>query len=378
MTKLWTITGAVIALFLQTAHTQVQNPDLPFIGGSGQGFSSNTLFNQVCTSINAVSIYSGGQDQGISFGRLLLSECQSSSFITPFIGSAGDGYAHALLQDAECESVSQSNIFSGGLRSGFANFRRVYINCDGENSTILSVVPNEVCLGDSITITGTLLSNIVLVEFTGASTDAFLVLNDSLVMSVVPDGAQTGPVAVTGPNGTVSSFNNLLVISPPQATFDFEQISGLTYAFSAPLLPGTTYFWDFGDGNTAVENTPTHTYSTVGEFDVSLIMSNICAVDTFLATVNVINVGIAGFETPTVKLFPNPFRESFQLEVNGMVEKPLQINMWNMYGQLIYAQQVNGVRNLTLQIPTAHLASGVYLIQLSTEYYIKTLRAVKH
>jgi hypothetical protein len=164
----------------------------------------------------------------------------------------------------------------------------------------------------------------------------------------------------------------------PDASFSFEQVSGLTVNFFSENLPATTYLWDFGDGNTSIESSPSHTYANTGSYEVSLTVSNNCGADTFFTTVNVINVGIAELASPQVKLFPNPFHESFQLEINGMGEKPMQINVWNMFGQLIYSRQIKSERSITVQIPTAHLASGVYLIRLSTEDYLKTLRAVKY
>ena len=41
-----------------------------------------------------------------------------------------------------------------------------------------------------------------------------------------------------------------------------------------------TYRWDFGDGNTSTEFEPTHVYSNVGYYDVTLIAANECGADT--------------------------------------------------------------------------------------------------
>ncbi|WP_274924109.1 PKD domain-containing protein [Methanogenium marinum] len=41
-----------------------------------------------------------------------------------------------------------------------------------------------------------------------------------------------------------------------------------------------SWFWDFGDGNTYVEQNPVHTYTAVGEYDVSLTITNVVDEDT--------------------------------------------------------------------------------------------------
>ena len=49
-----------------------------------------------------------------------------------------------------------------------------------------------------------------------------------------------------------------------------------TKSFSSSLVssePAATYLWDFGDGNTSTDSTPTHTYTTPGVYPVSLIIT---------------------------------------------------------------------------------------------------------
>ena len=44
----------------------------------------------------------------------------------------------------------------------------------------------------------------------------------------------------------------------------------------------TDLFWDFGDGETSLEENPVHLYDSTGTFDVQLIASNETSADTFL------------------------------------------------------------------------------------------------
>jgi len=47
---------------------------------------------------------------------------------------------------------------------------------------------------------------------------------------------------------------------------------------------GSTFFWDFGDGNTSTDPNPTHTYSTTGNYDVLLVSTSTCGVDSLTVT----------------------------------------------------------------------------------------------
>ncbi|MEL6922771.1 MAG: PKD domain-containing protein [Bacteroidota bacterium] len=59
---------------------------------------------------------------------------------------------------------------------------------------------------------------------------------------------------------------------PPSAGFDFAQseTNFLEYAFMNTSTNASSYFWDFGDGNTSTEENPTHVYDTPDVYTVTL------------------------------------------------------------------------------------------------------------
>ncbi|MBQ4819023.1 PKD domain-containing protein [Aquimarina sp. MMG016] len=103
----------------------------------------------------------------------------------------------------------------------------------------------------------------------------FIEFGDQLVTLTVDDGngnsdSETITITVTDPNQPpIASFTSNVNsgIAPVLVTFD---ASGSTDPNNDPL----TYSWDFGDGNTAVGVTTTYEFTTVGEFDVSLTVSD--------------------------------------------------------------------------------------------------------
>ncbi|MFY0712987.1 PKD domain-containing protein [Seonamhaeicola sp. NFXS20] len=57
----------------------------------------------------------------------------------------------------------------------------------------------------------------------------------------------------------------------PDFTFD---VSGLNVDFTDTSILAVSYSWDFGDGNTSTEASPSHTYAVAGTYDVTLTTTN--------------------------------------------------------------------------------------------------------
>ncbi|MEZ5057211.1 MAG: PKD domain-containing protein [Saprospiraceae bacterium] len=78
----------------------------------------------------------------------------------------------------------------------------------------------------------------------------------------------------------------------PVAIFDTEEeicIEDLA-AFSNVSCNAQTYFWDFGDGTTSIEENPDHRYTQAGRYTVRLEATNQCGTDIMTKIVNVIDL----------------------------------------------------------------------------------------
>ena len=73
---------------------------------------------------------------------------------------------------------------------------------------------------------------------------------------------------------------------PPTALFNYSD-SLLTVHFIDSSTNAYAYHWEFGDGDTSSQTNPTHTYSTAGNYTVSLIVYSNCSSDTSSITINV-------------------------------------------------------------------------------------------
>ncbi|RYE13585.1 MAG: hypothetical protein EOP51_29535, partial [Sphingobacteriales bacterium] len=116
------------------------------------------------------------------------------------------------------------------------------LNIIDQNATISTVTPSPVCVGGTITITGTNLSSTSAVSFAGGiPATGFTVLSSSSVTAVVPPGASNGPVTVTTVANAVSG-GSLTILAVPGAI-------NVTAATN-PACTGTTISATGGTGGT--------------------------------------------------------------------------------------------------------------------------------
>ncbi len=72
---------------------------------------------------------------------------------------------------------------------------------------------------------------------------------------------------------------------PPQAGFSSSSTTGevpLTVSFADQSSGATSWLWNFGDGTTSGVQNPSHQYTQVGTYTVSLVVTNSCGVDTLI------------------------------------------------------------------------------------------------
>lgn len=119
------------------------------------------------------------------------------------------------------------------------------------------------------------------------------------------------------------------------AAFTYSD-SGLAYTFQATLNPGSTYTWDFGDGNTGQGATVQHTYANVGSYTITLSVTNLCGTQTTQQTVSVVS-GIARNDLDQVELvvYPNPSNGSFYVMNQGSLKTSAGWTLFDNTGRLV-------------------------------------------
>jgi PKD repeat protein len=109
--------------------------------------------------------------------------------------------------------------------------------------------------------------------------------------SYAAPGTYTTCYSLTNLCGTDSSCQSVTVsCAVPLADFSSSS-SAFTSIFSdlsTGILAGSTWAWDFGDGNYTAVQSPAHEYASTGSYVVCLITSSICGGDTICKTVDIV------------------------------------------------------------------------------------------
>ncbi len=155
----------------------------------------------------------------------------------------------------------------------------------------------------------------------------------------------------------------ILVQGPPEAAFAWTADS-LSVQFDNTTSDATSYWWDFGDGSSAMEANPVHTYAEAGTYEVTLVATNDCGSDTISQTVQ---VTLTALTAPPfareLRIFPNPNDGWFTIEVLG--DWRLQLELVDAWGRTVYRDQMDGGASPRLRIDGRHLPKGIYLLRLT-------------
>lgn len=110
-------------------------------------------------------------------------------------------------------------------------------------------------------------------------------------------GSYSVQLTTSNPAGsdTESKVDFIYVEGLPDAFFTHTIDSGRTVSFNNQSNEAINYSWNFDDGNSSIEENPTHTYSQDGSYNVKLTSSNDCGADEFTTIVDIATPPVAGF-----------------------------------------------------------------------------------
>jgi hypothetical protein len=127
--------------------------------------------------------------------------------------------------------------------------------------TITSFTPTTVCIGSTVTITGTNLTGATAVSFNGVAATSFTVVNSTTITAIPATGATSGTIAVTTSGGTATSSSSITILSAPAAVTVAPATTtqcGGTVVLTASGGTGGTIYWQ----NTTSGGTSTATASS--------------------------------------------------------------------------------------------------------------------
>jgi len=156
---------------------------------------------------------------------------------------------------------------------------------------------------------------------------------------------ESSPVAVHGVNST-----------------DLEIPNAVAY-FSNSSVNASSYYWFFGDGDTATDSQPWHEYTANGTYNGYLVaMNSGCANDTSYFTINVGTQGLLENNSETITVYPNPFSSSFKISNASQIEK---IEVMDINGRNIFFEKMESAGDVTIMLNNA--AQGMYTLIIYSE-----------
>ncbi|MFN0216033.1 MAG: PKD domain-containing protein [Saprospiraceae bacterium] len=165
----------------------------------------------------------------------------------------------------------------------------------------------------------------------------------------------------------------------PCAFADFEvSTQGLTAFFTNFSENAAHYLWDFGDGQTSIEESPEHAYTNSGTYTVTLTASNGCGPAVFSMQVTVINVSTVDPDwLQSFRIFPNPSSGVFSVEMEGTWTDEIRFSILNSSGQVVYNElTIPKTVAYSHQIDLKNVPSGVYWLRVMNGQKYWTQRIV--
>ncbi len=237
------------------------------------------------------------------------------------------------------------------------------------------------CVGDVITFTDFSDVNAMTTyswDFDGDGTVDSHTIGDA---TFVYDNAGTYAPSLLVDNGN-GCFDfevvSVVVVDPPVAAFGFtHSTSGNTASveFENLSTDGSSFSWDFGDGEMSTEVDPIHDFQDFDgqTFTICLMASNDCDQNQHCEQITFTVTGIRDLLNTGIKLFPNPSDGMIQLDFGDNLVEDFTVEVYDLSGKLIRDQLVDG----TGQIDLLSLATGTYMLHLinqeTNEHFVQTL-----
>ncbi len=153
-----------------------------------------------------------------------------------------------------------------------------------------------------------------------------------------------------------SFYDNCTFCSPPMASI-VESSMGLEYEFNTYTL-ADDYLWTFGDGNTSEEQNPIHEYTSEGEYEVCLHVSNECGSDTQCLIINAQPVNVEELAAESVEIEWNHSQNI--LHVISEDSSSHIVEIFDIAGRMVIQEEFNHQTNIKLDL----LKSSIYIVKV--------------
>ena len=194
--------------------------------------------------------------------------------------------------------------------------------------------------------------------------------------SISVTGEGTYSVLITTACGQANPTT--VVQNIPDAVAGFNLFTSfLTAQLTNTSTDATSYFWDFGDGNTSTDPNPTHVYADTGDYVITLTVTGPCGTDMTTQNMNANLVSVD--ELPmfaTLDVYPNPNNGSFTIDMNLNEGMNVAFELTDVRGAIVWSSNagtVNGAYTENVQLNNQ--PEGMYFLKIKAGEH-ETVRKV--
>jgi hypothetical protein len=269
--------------------------------------------------------------------------------------------------------------------------------------TITSLSPNSGLVGTKVTVKGSNLKDITAIAFNGTAVPTYTNPDANTITMNVPEGATTGSMTVTTLGGVASAPFTVLEPEPlPVELMDFAgkgSSKGITLTWKTSSEKDNAYFEVQASANPTKE-----AFVTIGRVDSKVTNSSVVQSYEFmdraprgpvtyyrlkqvdldgaseLSNVIAVKRALTGSSNAQVKVYPNPFVQNLNLEVEAAEAGQMNVVLYYVTGKKAFEQVISVERGATvveLPLSNASLSAGIYILTTEINGQVTTSRVVK-
>lgn len=223
------------------------------------------------------------------------------------------------------------------------------------------------CPSESVTFGGTAVTGVTYSWNPGGATTPSLTTTNA------------GTYIITG-TSACGSFSDTVVVSNqalPVAAFNIGNSVGLSAAFNNTSTNANSYMWNFGDGTTSTEVSPTHIYTSGGSYVITLTAYGDCDTVTTTQTYIAVALGNEEFSKGSITLYPNPAVENVNISFAGVTGGETEILVLDMSGKALRTANTNVNSGSVYTLDVNGLVPGVYMVRITMGDAVSVHRIVK-
>lgn len=314
--------------------------------------ASSTVVVTVSNEVQPISVTPSGP---ISLCPGQTTTLNAEAGLTNYVWTGGSGGSGQSITVSEAGNYSVTALTAQGCPAASAV---VSVTVDNNQTfTLLENGPTALCNGEQLILS-------VPTGFTGVNWS-----NSSTSNSITITEPGTFSATATSPGGCASTSNTVIVTSgtPPVASFTFEQINNFNTVFTNTSNGGSTYFWNFGNGNTSTGQNATFNFNIEGTYTVSLIVTNACGSDTVTQQIAIIKLSINQLANQiNLNVFPNPSQGEMIVNADLPGSEIIKIQVVNTLGQTVMSEIWNYFPGSNYLLDINKMAAGNYVLMLET------------